>query len=85
MFMVVFTSAEGKPAQHWTDSLDDAVRFVERLRNSEGVDEAKLYQMTEIPLEVKVQYRVEVAGPTSLEVSEEVPVSSAPSTSVSSD
>jgi hypothetical protein len=64
MYMVSFTSDEGKPGYHWEDSLEDAVRFVERLRNNEGVTDTKVYQTTEVPLEVKAYFKVEVAGPS---------------------
>jgi hypothetical protein len=62
MHIVVFKSAEGKPGYYQTESLDDALRFVERVRNFEGVDEAKLYRMTEVPLSVKTVVKVELAS-----------------------
>lgn len=62
MFMVVFTSAEGKPSHHLTETLDEGLKFVEHLHNSEGVGDARLYQMTEVPIHVKTIYRVELAG-----------------------
>lgn len=61
--MVVFKTNEGKPGQHWADSLEDAVRFVEHLRNNEQVNDAKVFKMQEVPLEFKVLYKVEVSGP----------------------
>lgn len=61
MHIVVFTSSEGKPGYFQTEALEDAVKFVERARNSEGVVDAKLYRMTEVPLEVKTYIKVEVA------------------------
>ena len=60
--MVVFRTNEGKPGYHWADSLDDAVRFVEHLRNNEQIDDSKVYRMSEVPIEFKVLYKVEVAG-----------------------
>jgi hypothetical protein len=63
MFMVMFTSAEGKPSQHPAETLDEAVAFVERLRNSESVTDTRLYKMTEVPLEVKAYYKVEIGAP----------------------
>lgn len=59
--MVVFTSAEGKPGYFQTQTLDEALKFVERVRNSEGVEDAKLYRMAEIPLKVKTYIKVELA------------------------
>lgn len=69
--MVVFRSAEGKPGYHQADSLDEAVRFVEHLRNQEGVTDTRLFKMQEIPLEVRTYYRVEVAGSDPAPVVEE--------------
>lgn len=59
--MVIFRSNEGKPGYHQADTLDDAVRFVERLRNQEGVTDTRVFRMQEVPLEVKTYYKVEVA------------------------
>jgi hypothetical protein len=63
MHMVMFTGPEGKPATHQTTSLDEAVKFIEHIRNNEGVSDARLYHMTEIPMEVKAYYKVELAAP----------------------
>jgi hypothetical protein len=60
--MVVFRSNEGKPGYHQTEALDDAVKFVERLRNIENVTEARIFQLQEVPIEFKTYYRVEVGS-----------------------
>ena len=60
--MVIFRSAEGKPGYHQAESLDEAVRFVEHLRNTEGVSETRIFRMQEVPIEFKTYYRVEVAA-----------------------
>lgn len=59
-FMVNFRSAEGKPGYHPTDSLEEAVRFVEHLRNQEQVIDARVWRLHEVPLEVKTYYKVVV-------------------------
>ena len=59
--MVVFRSTDGKPGYHQAEALESAVRFVERLRNTEGVTEARVFRMQEVPLEFKTYYKVEVA------------------------
>ena len=59
--MVVFRSTEGKPGYHQADAIEDAVKFVERLRNQENVTEARIFRMQEVPIEFKTYYRVEVA------------------------
>lgn len=60
--MVVFRTNEGKQAYHPTEALDDAIRFVEHLRNAEGVTDAHVFRMQEVPLEFKVLYKVEVGS-----------------------
>lgn len=60
--MVIFRSAEGKAGYHQAESLDEAVRFVEHLRNQEGVSETRIFRMQEVPIEFKTYYKVEVAG-----------------------
>ena len=59
-FMVNFRSTEGKPGYHPTDSLEEAVRFVEHLRNQEQVSDARVWRLHEVPLEVKTYYKVVV-------------------------
>jgi len=59
-FMVNFRSAEGKPGYHPTDTLEEAVRFVEHLRNQEQVADARVWRLQEVPLEVKTYYKVVV-------------------------
>lgn len=59
-FMVNFRSAEGKPGYHPSDSLEEAVRFVEHLRNQEQVTDARVWRLQEVPLEVKTYYKVVV-------------------------
>lgn len=58
--MVMFRSAEGKSGYHQTESLDEAIGFVEHLRNQEQVPEARIFRMEEVPIEVKTYYKVEV-------------------------
>lgn len=60
-FLVNFRSVEGKQGYHPTDTLDEAVRFVERLRNQEQVSDARVWRLQEVPLEVRTYYKVEVA------------------------
>lgn len=85
MHMVVFTTAEGRPGYYQTETLEDAVKFIERLRNTEQVDDAKLYRMSEVPLQVKTYVKVEVAGsetpPVALVEAEEPAPVSAPANS----
>jgi hypothetical protein len=58
--LVRFNSPEGRDAYHQAANLDEALKFVERLRNNEGVDNVRLFRLHEIPLEFRAYYRVEV-------------------------
>ena len=61
--MVIFRDAEGRPGYHHADGIDDAVRFVEHLRNEQHVSDARVFSMQEVPLEFKSYWRVEVTAP----------------------
>ena len=60
--MVIFRSGEGKAGYHQADVLEDAIRFVERLRNSENVEQARIFRMEEVTFEYRPYFRVEVGG-----------------------
>jgi len=60
--MVIFRRPDGKPGYHQADSVDDALRFVEMLRNQEKVTDARIFRMEEVPIEIRAYYKVEVAG-----------------------
>jgi hypothetical protein len=72
--VVFYPSAEGAPAFRRFGSLEDAVRFVEHLRNVEGVAEFSLYTLTPVPLAMRAYYRVE---PVAEEPVAEEPVAAA--------
>lgn len=60
---VVFYPAGDAPAFRRFGNLDEAVRFVEHLRNEEGVADVSVHALTEVPLSFKAWYRVEVPSP----------------------
>jgi hypothetical protein len=62
--VVFFTGADGAAQNRRTPSLEEAVRFVEHLRNVEGVEDSRVFAMTEVPLAFKTVYRVEIPGAT---------------------
>lgn len=62
--VVFFTGADGAAQYRRTPSLEEAVRFVEHLRNVEGVEDSRVFSMTEVPLAFKTVYRVEIPGQT---------------------
>ncbi|HEU0132600.1 MAG TPA: hypothetical protein VFQ85_16570 [Mycobacteriales bacterium] len=60
--VVFFTGADGVAQYRRTPSLEEAVRVVEHLRNVEGVEDSRVYALSEVPLAFKTVYRVEVQG-----------------------
>ena len=74
--MVIFRRPDGKPGYHQADSVDDALRFVEMLRNQEKVSDARIFRMEEVPIEIRTYYKVEVAGE---QAEASAPMSPAPS------
>lgn len=60
--VVFFTGADGAAHHRRTASLDEAVRFVEHLRNEQGVEDPRVFSLVEVPLAFKAVYRVEVPG-----------------------
>lgn len=60
--VVFFTGADGVSHFRRTPTLDDAVRAVEHLRNAEGVDDSRVFALSEVALSFKAYYRVELPG-----------------------
>ena len=60
--MVIFRDAEGKPGYHQAEALEQAVRFVEELRNERQVTDARVFSMQEVALEFKTYWKVEVTA-----------------------
>ena len=58
--LVRFTTTEGRDAQHVTSSLEDALRFVERLRNNEEASVVRVFRLQEVPIAFKTYYKVEL-------------------------
>ena len=72
--MVIYRTADGQPGYHQAEELDEAVRFVERLRNGEGVDGARIFKMEEVNFDFRPYFKVEI-GPGGVPI--EIPVSPA--------
>jgi len=77
--VVFFPAPDGTPAFRRFASLDDAVRFVEHLRNVENVSEVSVHTLAPVPLSFRPYYRVEVpAGEATPEPMAEQVVAPAP-------
>jgi len=76
---VVFHSGpDGNPAFRRFGSLDEAVRFVEHLRNVEGVEDATVHVLTPVPLAFRAYYKVEVPAVEALTTVPMQPVDAEP-------
>ena len=58
--VVFHPGPDGSPAFRRFGSLEDAVRFVEHLRNAEGVSEVSVHALAPVPLSFRAYYKVEV-------------------------
>ncbi|MEZ5233390.1 MAG: hypothetical protein AB7W59_00600 [Acidimicrobiia bacterium] len=56
--MVIYRSVDGKPGFQQTDDLVSAVEFVERLRNLEGVESARIYRLEQVNFRFQPYYQV---------------------------
>lgn len=62
-FMVIYRTADGDTTYEQADAIDEAALFVERLRNSEGIDQIRIYRMEEISFAFRPYYKVELGMP----------------------
>lgn len=58
--VVFHPGPDGSPAFRRFGSLEDAVGFVEHLRNVEGVSEVSVHALAPVPLSFRAYYKVEV-------------------------
>jgi hypothetical protein len=58
--VVFFPAPDGSPAFRRVSSLEEAVRLVEHLRNVEGLSTVSVHSLSEVPLNFRAYYRVEL-------------------------
>lgn len=79
--VVFFPAPDGSPAFRRLGTAEEAVRFVEHLRNAEGISAVSLHTLTEVPLAFRTWYSVEVPAAVTpvpaVPVAQQVPVSAA--------
>lgn len=80
--MVIFQNPDGDPGYNQFDSIEDAVSFVEKIRNEQGIDSIRIFELEEVKFDLKPYYRVELqalkAGPSSSSGPSSTPSSPAP-------
>lgn len=62
-FMVIYRTSDGTSRYEQADAIDEAALFVERLRNSERIDQIRIYRMEEISFAFRPYYKVELGLP----------------------
>jgi hypothetical protein len=81
--MVIFQTPDGNPGYNQFESLEEAVRFVEKLRNEQHVETARMFALEEVRFDFRPYFRVELdppmVGPGSTEPSPSTVVDSEPS------
>lgn len=60
--MVIFQAPDGSQEFRQFESIDQVVTFVEDLRNTSGLDSAKIYRLEEVRFEFRPYYRVQMAA-----------------------
>lgn len=61
--MVIFQTPDGNPGYNQFETIEEAVRFVEVLRNEQGVENARMFALEEVQFDFKPYYRVELDPP----------------------
>jgi hypothetical protein len=61
--MVIFQTPDGNPGYNQFESLDEAVRFVEKLRNEQSVETARMFALEEVRFDFRPYFRVELDPP----------------------
>lgn len=62
-YVVNWRGSDGQAGWHPVDDVAQAAAQVEHLRNVDGVDAIKIFQLDEIAFEFRPYYRVELAAP----------------------
>ena len=77
--LVKYTKADGQTGDHEVEELQEAIAYVEHLRNDEGAKTAQIFRIEEVSFEFKPYYRVELgASPSTPKMISAVAPSPAP-------
>lgn len=61
--MVIFQTPEGNPGYNQFETLEEAVRFVEKLRNEQSVETARMFALEEVKFDFKPYFKVNLDQP----------------------
>lgn len=60
-YVVNWRDADGQAGWYPVDSVAEAAAHVEHLRNAEGINETKIFRLSEVAFEVKTYVKIEIA------------------------
>lgn len=58
--MVIFQNPEGDPGYNQFESIEEAVSFVEKIRNEQNIDSIRIFELDEVKFDLKPYYKVEL-------------------------
>ena len=58
--MVIFQNPAGDPGYNQFESIEEAVSFVETIRNEQGIDSIRIFELDEVKFDLKPYYKVEL-------------------------
>ena len=58
--MVIFQTPDGSPGYNQFETVEEAVDFVEKLRNDQSIENARMFALEEIKFELKPYFKVEL-------------------------
>lgn len=58
--MVIFQNPDGDTGYNQFDSIEEAVGFVEKIRNDQGIDSIRIFELEEVKFDLKPYYKVEL-------------------------
>lgn len=61
-YVVNYENADGSPGWHSVPEIEEAVRFVEHLRNADGLEDARIFKLEPVTFDFRPYFRVELAG-----------------------
>ena len=58
--MVIFQNPDGHPGYNQFESVEEAVAFVEKLRNEQSIDSIRIFELNELKFDLKPYYKVQM-------------------------
>lgn len=58
--MVIFQNPDGHPGYNQFESVEEAVAFVEKLRNEQAIDSIRIFELNELKFDLKPYYKVQM-------------------------